>query len=175
MAPRVAIRQKVVVIPYTFHPYTGEKMYVMIQDKESKDWSFVTGGKKMKESYEEAAIRELTEETKGVLLDMKTTFLREVGSVATDFRPPKHKKQDREQNLLVRTLYRIYELPVRFQHDLRILFRQVPMSDNDETSDICYMTEEKILCPRKHQEIKRIWTLVHDELAPFYFQRANSY
>lgn len=165
---RVTIRQKVVVVPYTFHPCTGEKIYVMIQDKESKDWSFVTGGKKMCESYEEAAIRELHEETKEVLCDATKMFLREVCSVATDFRPPKHKRADREQGIVVRTLYRVFELPVRFQPDLRILFRQAPKTKQDETSDICYLTEQEILHSKHH----RLWRLIRKEIAPAYFAKA---
>lgn len=158
----VVIRHKVAVLPFSFDPRNGEKVYLMIQDKESKEWSFVTGGKKQNESFEQAAWRELCEETKNVL--SVRSHLKERGSVLSDYRVPKHIKADQNLRIRVRTLIRLFELSVPFQPTIRERFQAVPEKPNDETIDICYMTKREIMTR------KDIWSFVQKELAPGFFR-----
>lgn len=56
---------KVLVIPFAF--VHGLLFFLMVHDTQHNEWSFISGGKKLNESMERCASRELFEETKGVL------------------------------------------------------------------------------------------------------------
>ena len=54
-------RRKIVAIPYM---KTKNDLFLMlVKDKENDEWTFVTGGAKPNESFEQCALRELFEET----------------------------------------------------------------------------------------------------------------
>lgn len=58
-------RKKIIIIPYIVYKKVSHLM--MVKDKKFNEWTFVTGGCKPNEQFNLCALRELYEETNGVL------------------------------------------------------------------------------------------------------------
>lgn len=69
-----AKREKVVVIPVTF--VDKEPKLLIVLDKKFNEWTFITGGCKLRESHDplRAGLRELEEETRGVINIKNCTY-----------------------------------------------------------------------------------------------------
>ena len=88
------IRNKVLIIPYT----TNNDI-LLVKDRETSEWGFISGGVKLKENAYIAACRELREETSSVL-----TKIDDVGfkrhAIYTTYREDKKYKNDKNKKIL---------------------------------------------------------------------------
>lgn len=103
-ATRIVTRKKVLIIPYI-----GKNMdrVLMVKDVKTNEWGFISGGVKKHESSFQAAERELSEETSGILrhIDVKRS---KVDVFYTLYRPPDLLKIDKSRNEIVRSMYTVY-------------------------------------------------------------------
>jgi 8-oxo-dGTP pyrophosphatase MutT (NUDIX family) len=101
------LRNKVLVVPYVMS-CTFEPHFVMVKDRQTNEWGFISGGVKKNESPIQAAYREVKEETSGVL----NLALRPNGfKFVTSYRPPELLMIDKRRNEIVHSLYTMYVVP----------------------------------------------------------------
>lgn len=131
-------RYKAVVIPKL------DDAYVVVKDRVHQEWTFVVGGCKRSESGKACALRELREETRGVLGDMDVTY-------AFQFQSRNRSKQelanDMRKGLVVTTVYEVYfaTLPMTknaFNTRRKNFF--LATGHDDETDDIRLMTRSQL-------------------------------
>jgi len=103
---RQVVRRKILVIPYK-SMLDGSCEFLMVQDRKTAEWGFISGGVKMNETPELAASRELLEETSGVLNPSKlspfTTF-------TSTYRPEELQMVDRKRGEFVKSVYHVFLL-----------------------------------------------------------------
>lgn len=121
---RHVVRNKILVIPYKEH--VNGREFLMVKDRKTKEWGFISGGIKMNETPEEAAKRELREETSGVLSSEK--LIRFMSFVST-YRPTELQIVDRRRGEKVKSIYHVFLL--KFEHANVSGFRP-----NKEVTDI---------------------------------------
>tara|TARA_R110002050_G_scaffold262149_2_gene402329 strand:+ start:162 stop:569 length:408 start_codon:yes stop_codon:yes gene_type:complete len=97
-------------------PYVSDGRAILVQDKRTNEWGFICGGVKREEKYIEAAVRELNEETSGLLTDIPG-FYRRV-EFSTLYRPTELLKVDKKQNVKIKSIYHIYMFKVPDDIDL---------------------------------------------------------
>jgi 8-oxo-dGTP pyrophosphatase MutT (NUDIX family) len=97
---RVVVRRKVMVIPYA-----GRRV-LMVRDRGTGEWGFVSGGVKRHEKHAEAAVRELREETSDLLRDLRG--LQKETSFDTWYRTKAHRANDDRKGERVRSEYRVF-------------------------------------------------------------------
>ena len=101
---KVSVRKKVFVIPF----YNDKVM--LIKDRKTEEWGFVSGGVKKNETYFQAAQRELSEETSG-LMSFIPKESRE-SSWKTDYRPNELLNENKKKGEKVSSNYRIFWVPI---------------------------------------------------------------
>lgn len=110
---RVVVRRKVIVVPFIRTP--GDNLrFLVVKDRKSKEWTFITGGCKARESDDAAALRELTEETRNVV-DFTPSFRAahvNAFHFRTTYRERKELIEDRARNERVVTDYAVYAIDV---------------------------------------------------------------
>lgn len=97
---RVVVRRKVMVIPYA-----GRRV-LMVRDRGTGEWGFVSGGVKRHEKHVEAAVRELREETSDLLRDLRG--LQKETAFDTWYRTKAHRANDDRKGERVRSEYRVF-------------------------------------------------------------------
>ena len=97
---RVVVRRKVMVIPYA-----GRRV-LMVRDRGTGEWGFVSGGVKRHEKHVEAAVRELREETSDLLRDLRG--LQKETAFDTWYRTNAHRANDDHKGERVRSEYRVF-------------------------------------------------------------------
>lgn len=138
-------RQKVVVVPCTRDPNTGELVHVMVKDTASREWGYIIGGKKASDkSFNHAAWRELQEETNSCLYKnkRKPTWkdLIEMDTYRTSYRPQELLEQDRREGIRVESYYKIFVIHIDYDPNLRKTFSR---GQNSETNSIRYWGIDK--------------------------------
>jgi 8-oxo-dGTP pyrophosphatase MutT (NUDIX family) len=100
---RLVTRRKVLIIPYI-----GENMdkVLMVKDSKTGEWGFISGGVKKRESFYNAAVRELMEETSGLITSIDQNALTNV--FYTYYRPQELLKVDNERGEVVRSMYTVF-------------------------------------------------------------------
>ena len=101
---RQVYRKKVFVIPF----YNDKVM--LVKDRKTKEWGFVSGGVKKNETYFQAAQRELYEETSG-LMPFIPRGSREM-SWKTDYRPQELLIENKKKGEKVSSNYKIFWVPI---------------------------------------------------------------
>jgi len=105
-------RRKILVVPYTFFSDSGEKLsdphFLMVQDKKSLEWGFISGGVKNHETPSLAAYREMKEETSGIMCpdNIMPNF-----SFVSSFRPPEQLAVDKKRREQVKSIIYVFVLP----------------------------------------------------------------
>jgi len=136
MHPRIVTRKKTLVIPYITQP-DGNHLLLLVRDTRSAEYAFVTGGCKQIENPLDCAQRELAEETNGIFrLNYKNTMMH-MTSFETWFRPEEHKKQDKHQNLMVKTIYQMVLFPIA---ETMKRYHMRAISGNKEVSQLRFFT-----------------------------------
>lgn len=107
---KLVTRRKVIIVPYV---RSDERLTLLtVKDRKSKEWTFITGGCKMRETDVEAARRELKEETRSLFdIDIEAQphyFFR----FKTTFRETKEWLGDKAKNERVVTLYTVFFVDV---------------------------------------------------------------
>jgi 8-oxo-dGTP pyrophosphatase MutT (NUDIX family) len=97
---RVVVRRKVMVIPYA-----GRRV-LMVRDRGTGEWGFISGGVKRHEKHVEAAVRELREETSDLLRNLRG--LQKETSFDTLYRTKAHRANDDRKGERVRSEYRVF-------------------------------------------------------------------
>jgi 8-oxo-dGTP pyrophosphatase MutT (NUDIX family) len=132
MAKRI-IRKKILIVPYVMQTdpvsFKSEPHYVMVKDKQTNEWGFISGGVKKNETSFEAATRELQEETSGVL-DIRLPLTGY--TFVTSYRPPELLVIDQRRNESVNSVYTMYI--VRCNPQIASLLES--FTPNSEISDI---------------------------------------
>lgn len=100
---RMVTRRKVLIIPYI-----GKKMdkVLMVKDHKTGEWGFISGGVKKRESFHYAAVRELVEETSGLLTSIDPNAY--INVFYTFYRPAELLKVDKVRREIVRSMYTVY-------------------------------------------------------------------
>lgn len=101
---RLVTRKKVLIVPYI-----GKNIdkVLMVKDVKTSEWGFISGGVKKHESSFQAAERELSEETSGILRNINVKRSN-VDVFYTLYRPPDLLKIDKSRNEIVRSMYTVY-------------------------------------------------------------------
>lgn len=110
MTTKLVTRRKVIIVPFV---RSDERLsFLTVKDRKSKEWTFITGGCKARETDLEAARRELKEETRNLFdIDISVSphnFFR----FKTTFRETKEWIGDKAKNEKVITLYTVYLIDV---------------------------------------------------------------
>lgn len=97
-------RKKVFVIPYV------DDKVMCVQDRETGEWGFISGGVKKNESFFHAAQRELMEETTGLMPYIPSDI--HPYDFETNYRPDKLKQIDKLRGEVVVSKYKVYWIPI---------------------------------------------------------------
>jgi 8-oxo-dGTP pyrophosphatase MutT (NUDIX family) len=103
-------RHKAIAIPVTYA--SGVPRFLTVKDKRFKEWIFVTGGCRRREVYNplQCALRELEEETRGVVKLKKGTYS------SFSFRCRNH-PGDEEQGVEVSLVYHVFIFDINIPRD----------------------------------------------------------
>ena len=94
-------RRKVMIIPFT-----EDGKPLMVKDRKTLEWGFISGGVKINESPFEGACRELSEETSGLYKTIPS-FHRRI-EFNTSYRPKQLRNVDKSRRETVISTYYIY-------------------------------------------------------------------
>jgi 8-oxo-dGTP pyrophosphatase MutT (NUDIX family) len=137
-------RKKILIVAYT----KQDKRFLMVKDKDTNEWGFISGGVKKNETYYEAALRELNEETSGIFETInKDDYY--THKFKTDYRPDSLLAIDKQRNEIVESLYTIFFFPI--PDDVSEEYNQFTI--NDEVIDIRVQQYEKF---------NNVWSFCND-------------
>jgi 8-oxo-dGTP pyrophosphatase MutT (NUDIX family) len=109
---KLVTRRKIIVIPFLQSSPEQDLCVLTVKDRKSKEWTFITGGCKLRETDVQAAQRELREETRSLFdVDIASCphhFFR----FKTSFRETKEWMSDKARNEHVLTLYTVFFVDV---------------------------------------------------------------
>lgn len=157
---------KVLVIPFAF--VHGLLFFLMVHDAQHREWSFISGGKKLNESMERCASRELYEESKGVLQFHEREFENLEYFDTRVLHSTTHHSMFK-----LNTFYRVYFLPlaVYTEAGLRSIedrFRKASYSDRE-------MNENDDMRFFPHRDLKHLptmWEFIRDLLQMDMFKQS---
>jgi len=136
-------RYKVMVIPYT---ETGK--FLLVKDKKTSEWGFISGGVKKNETMLKAANRELAEETSCIVSNISRchTLIR----FETKYRPLELLSKDKKNKEDIISIYHIYLFKIsnidilKFKPNKEVSELKVcNYNDNTCTWDFCDMVYNK--------------------------------
>lgn len=108
---KFVVRRKVIVVPFARDGDDNIK-FMVVKDRKNKEWTFVTGGCKARETDVQAAQRELLEETRGVLdLDLAASSASSF-RFKTTYRDARELADDRVRNEQVVTTYSVFAVDI---------------------------------------------------------------
>lgn len=141
---KTEFRYKSIVIPFTIRYDDIE--YIVVQDKKTNELTFVGGGCKKKELSQDCAIRELSEETRGVFPHLKKSNLMYSFSFESNERSKKELKKDKLEGVQVTMIYDVYFIWLNYInfYDIKQRFHKFSY-DDDETSDIQLLSKNSLL------------------------------
>lgn len=143
-------RYKVLVVPFVVSSF-GTCSFVMVRDRKTNEWGFISGGVKQGETYIDAARRELAEESSNLLF-MHT--IRPSFFFNTTYRPPELKRMDERRHETVQSVYAVFAYPL-LQQDAqhwRSYFRS------------CFAKNEEVveMDIRPFRAFTNLWSFCHD-------------
>ena len=137
-------RHKALIIPFIIDKKTNQPHYVMVKDRRTQDWGFISGGVKKNESSEDAARRELQEESSNLLF-LPTNNIKKY-SFTSSYRPEELAKIDKRRHEIVRSSYTMYLF--KLPNDIETMKNELrKFRENTECTGIDinpYTTFEKI-------------------------------
>lgn len=126
------MRKKVFVIPYFVDDADRNRQQVlMVKDRKTNEWGFISGGVKNHETYFQAAERELFEETSGGMDHIpeehgKSTF-------KTMYRPDELLRVNKNRGEIVSSNYCVFWIPISPRFARRLESEFVP---NEEVKEV---------------------------------------
>lgn len=169
-------RYKTVVIPVV----NGE--YVVVEDKKYKELTFVVGGCKLKEiggkplpkavfdkdynSFKSCALRELKEETRGALGNIKPEQLRRGFKFSSRDRSTAELKKDEKEGWVVTMRYTVYyldlDIPATKFSTIQRRFRNAPVKRKEdmETQRILLVSKDDLESDKKG----KMWRFMKDNV-----------
>lgn len=159
---RLVVRRKVIVVPYVRTP--TDTRFMVVKDRKHKEWTFITGGVKSKETDMQAAERELREETKGTLgLDF-TMLPCKMFQFKTDYRESQEIIDDREKRQVVHTVYTVYMIDISplDTNTIKTQFRSIKRMKGayNENADLSFETLDSFA--RK----THVWKFIREHVLP---------
>ena len=130
------VRSKIFVIPYI------GKRILMVRDKNTQEWGFISGGVKRTEmnNIKSAAERELSEETSGLFKKIPTSTA--VTYFDTKYRTPSHKMNNNKQMINVSSHYTVFWFQIT-KEDLKNLKQFKPNDEIDALKVDSYFSSNK--------------------------------
>lgn len=104
MNKRTVTRKKVFIIPY------ANNKVMMVRDRKTNEWGFISGGVKRNETYLQAAERELSEETSGLMSYIPADHGR--SNFKTMYRPEELLEVNRRRGEQVCSTYCVFWIPI---------------------------------------------------------------
>lgn len=165
MDSRFTYRNKVIVVPYARLQGNNHAKILLFRDTASGDWTFVTGGCKLKEDHYESARRELLEESRNTLhlSSMQNMF---TFSFHSTYRPPAHAATDTKKVITRYTVY-VVKMPIDTQADMdkyEKKYRESKVGKKKafhETNDVAFVTLNDLLTKKYI-----LWSFMKDEVVP---------
>ena len=158
--PRHIHRNKVLVVPYvlvkTASNNTTKPSFVMVKDRKTKEWGFISGGVKKGEHSDDAARRELREETSNILI---LPDLYDTHAFVSTYRPPELLKMDKRRDEFVISSYKMYafslsDRPVDRMYEKNLgKYLKQSFYENNEVIDIDL---------RPYTEYENVWSFSDD-------------
>lgn len=108
---KFVVRRKVIVVPFARDGEDDVK-FMVVKDRKNKEWTFVTGGCKARETDVQAAQRELLEETRGVLDLVFDPSIASSFRFKTTYRDAKELADDGARNEQVVTTYTVFAVDI---------------------------------------------------------------
>ena len=142
-------RHKVLVVPYVIHPSTNEIYYIMVKDRKTGEWGFVSGGVKKGEYAVDAADRELQEESSN-LLHLPSKYNKYM--FTSSYRPSELAKIDERRQEVVRSSYTMFMY--RMNDDIRAI-REI-------VKDFIPNTECTNIDIRKYRDFEKRWVFTDE-------------
>jgi ADP-ribose pyrophosphatase YjhB (NUDIX family) len=156
---KTVIRRKVIVVPYVRR---GDAVqFMVVKDRKHKEWTFVTGGVKARETDLQAAARELREETKNALdldLEGKTRCFR----FHTRYREASELAADRVRNEVITTAYSAFLVDVSDMNvqNIKTVFRSTKNLKGayNENADLTFETLDSF------SKKTHVWKFIRDHV-----------
>jgi len=159
---RTDLRHKAVVIPRLNMTNNKNNQYIVVEDAKYKELTFVVGGCKKYENIKHCAVRELMEETRGVLkVNEDNLIYSKPLSFESSYRSPAELKQDQREKVIVVMMYNVYFVDLNINdeqfREMKILFSTRKYQSDQETSGIFMMTKPTL-------DKERVWHLMRDNI-----------
>lgn len=161
---RVVVRRKVIVVPFVREGPKTIK-FMVVKDRKSKEWTFITGGCKARETDVQAAMRELKEETRNVLGLHIDAFCDRANSFQfrTAYRELKEFQEDKLRNERVLTQYTVFALDATDLGDVAAMRNAFRNTKNmrgayNENTDLNFETLESF-ANKAH-----VWKFIRDHV-----------
>lgn len=160
---KLVTRRKVIVIPFAISS-TQDLCVLTVKDRKSKEWTFITGGCKIRETDAQAARRELREETRN-LFDLDICQCPHHSfRIKTSFRETREEAYDKARNESVITIYTVFFVEVgnllTNTEEFRKAFRNIRNMKGvyNENADISFDTLYSFL----HKN--HVWRFIRDHV-----------
>ena len=153
---RTVLRHKAVVIPRINMNNMNNIKYIVVKDTENKELTFILGGCKQCENIRQCGIRELQEETRGVLINNRGEPLVNednlVYSKSLSFKSLNRSRKEREKDVRERVkvsmLYHVFYVDLNISQDqfeyMQLSFLKKKTQTDQETSNIFMLTKPNL-------------------------------
>ena len=165
---RSEVRYKSIVIPYIETRYNNRTStsYVLVKDAKFNEYTFIVGGCKKNEQATTCALRELKEETRGILGNVSRHALDVGFQFDSKERSAAERKKDAIEGVDVTMRYTVYYLRLDMTktafNDIRERFTKMrpKKAENNETSDIVLKTKHEL------EESNKLWSFMKERVLP---------
>lgn len=144
-------------------PRVGDK-FIVVRDTAHQEITFVVGGCKVRESDRHCALRELYEETRGIITETDERALIKAFTFTSRDRSEKELRSDKRLGIHVTMQYTVFYLDVTCKASfwsIRHRFQKSHPLNDTETDDILLMTKKQLSDPNVH-----MWRFMRERVLP---------